>query len=220
MKKSKEDMIRALTNVVEYYDNNQIVEVFNKNDEVAIIVVDMINDFVFTSLMQNPLAIPIIPRIKNVLRNFNKFNKKVIHINEAHEEKAVEFESFPPHGVKGTNGAKIVEELIDIPYDNIFYKNSTNGMHIEDLRKWFDMHSDIKKIVIVGVCADICVLQFALGIKTYCNQFNRKLDVIIPYELVETYEADGHNRDLFYYMSLELAAQVGIKIVKNIEFKK
>lgn len=219
MLKTKVEMNNALENIVDFYDNNKIIKEIGKNEKAAVFVVDMINDFNFTSDMQNPLAIKIIPKLSKMLTNANLSGKKIYHVNEAHTEESIEFLTFARHGEIGTQGAKIVAELEKVPYEEIFYKNSTNGIHNDKIKKWINENPEIDTIIICGVLADMCVLQFASGVKTYCNQINRKMNVVIPKELVETSDFEGHNRDLFYYMALEFMAQGGIEIVNNIKFE-
>lgn len=219
MKKSKEEMHNALQEVVNTYDNNQKVPVINRESNVAIFVVDMINDFTFTSVFQNPLAVELIPKLEKFLKKASDKGKTIFHINEAHSKESVEFLTFPEHGVKGSKGAEIVEQLKKIPYERVFFKNSTNGIHNNNIKKWIDEHPQIDTIIVTGVLADMCVMQFVIGAKTYCNEINRDVKFIVPLELVETSEYEGHNRDLFYYMALEFMSQGGINIVKNIDFE-
>lgn len=219
MFKTREEMHEALQNIVDLYDNNEVIKVFNTKNNVAIFVIDMINDFNFTSAMKNPLAVKIIPKLADMLKKANNSGKKIYHVNEAHTEDSIEFLNFAPHGKKGTEGAEIVEELKKVPYERIFYKNSTNGIHNDDIKKWINENPQIDTVVVAGVLADMCALQFAIGLKTYCNEINKKMNVIIPLELVETSDFEGHNRDLFYYMALEFMAQGGMEIVKNIDFE-
>ena len=220
MLKTRKEMHNELDRIVNCYDNNKIIKVFSKDENVDVFVVDMINDFNFTSAMKNPLAVKIIPKLAYMLNKANKSGKKIYHVNEAHTEDSIEFLTFARHGEKGTKGAEIVEEIKRIPYDRIFYKNSTNGSHNEAIKQWLNEHPELDTIVVAGVLADMCVLQFAIGIKTYCNEINRKMNVVIPLELIETSEYEGHNRDLFYYMALEFMAQGGMEIVKNIDFEE
>ena len=218
MLKSKKEMFVALEKIVQKYDDNENIIVITKDDKATVFNVDMINDFVYTSLMKNPLAEKIIPKIVNFLNKAKKFGCEVNHINEAHTENSLELETFAKHGIKGTQGARIVDPIRAIPYNQIFYKNSTNGFHNEKVKEWLDKHPETNVVVITGVLTDMCVFQFAISLKTYCNQINRNMRVIIPYDLVETSDYEGHNRDLFYYVSLEMMAQAGIEVVKNVDF--
>lgn len=195
------------------------IRVINKNEKAAVFNVDMINDFTRTSLMQNPLAVNIIPSIERMLKQCEKSGNKIYHICEAHTKDSLELNNFPQHGIIGTKGAELVDELSDIKYEEIFYKNSTNGFHNLQLRELATNMKDVDIVVFSGVLTDMCVLQAAISLKTFFNDINRDVDVVIATECVETYNAPDHNRDLFHYMALEFARQAGIKIVKNIEFE-
>ncbi len=190
----------------------------DKEDNVAVFVIDMINDFTYTSLLKNPLAVKKIPAIAKLLKKFQENCKPMYAVNDNHTRGSVELDDFPPHGIATTYGASIVDELKDFKYEKTFTKNSTNGAIIKDVQNWLEEHKEITKIVVCGVLTDICIMQFAMTIKALCNQVDRKLEVIVPEECVESYEAEGHNRDVYHFMSLIFMQQVGCKIVKNVEF--
>ena len=218
MFKDMKETFEALEHIIKKYDKSEEFATITKEDKVVVFDVDMIFDFVYTSLMKNPLAEKIIPKIARFLENARENGSKVAHVVEAHTTDSLELKTFARHGIKGTQGATLVDPIKAVPYDEIFYKNSTNGFHNEKIKDWLNNHPEINVVVITGVLTDMCVFQFAISLKTYCNQINRKMRVIIPYELVETSDYEGHNRDLFYYISLEMMAQAGIEIVKNVDF--
>ena len=74
------------------------------------------------------------------------------------------------------------------------------------------------RIVVCGVCTDICVMQFCLTLKTLCNQADRPMEVMVPVNAVETYDAPGHNAELCGSVALQLMAQAGITLVKEIVY--
>ncbi len=218
MLKGMNETFEALEHIIKKYDKCEEVAKIAKDKKVVVFDVDMIYDFVYTSLMKNPLAEKIIPKIVAFLEKTIKNDGKIVHVIEAHTPDSLELKTFAKHGIMGTQGAMLVDQIKAVPYDEIFYKNSTNGFHNEKIKKWLNAHPEINVAVITGVLTDMCVFQFAITLKTYCNQINRNMRVIIPYELVETSDYEGHNRDLFYYVSLEMMAQAGIEVVKNVDF--
>ena len=80
----------------------------------ALLICDMLNDFVGEGA---PLEVPetrrIIPSIKREIEKVRKAGDQIIYIVEAHDPKDKEFSKFgwPPHGVKGTKGAEIIDEI-------------------------------------------------------------------------------------------------------------
>ena len=198
--------------------NNTILNVQN-DGKTAVVVVDMINDFYTSSAMANPLVNNILFSMKNFLKDFSSSNSEnIIFICESHTKDSIELNTYPVHGVSGTEGAEIISYLSDIPFEKKILKNCTNGFHVDTFKKWLLNNQNITKVIFVGVCIDICVMQIAMSTKTFCNQINRSIEVIIPKNMVETYDSSDHDRNLFYYMSLELLKQSGCSIVNNINF--
>ena len=214
---NKTNMHKALDSIVKAVDNvKELYTIFTKGD-TAVFMIDMLDDF-HTGALGNKYVDYIIEPMKEFLQNAKKNNVVVNAVNDAHTEESIEFETFYKHSIIGTDGANIIADLREIEFDNVFYKNSTNGFHNQDVVNWLNENKQITKIVVIGVLTDMCVFQFALNLKTYCNQINRHMEVIIPTNLVETSEYEGHNRELFSYMSLEFMRQAGINVVKEVNF--
>ena len=77
----------------------------------AIIVVDMLNDFV-TGALTCDRALAIVPHVKKLLDGARENNIPVIFCNDCHlPEIDGEFKIWGPHAVKGTKGAMVIPEL-------------------------------------------------------------------------------------------------------------
>lgn len=164
------------------------------NDVGAYIVIDMINDFIhpngvlcvlpeneigsYSSNEEyiNPLWCPIRDNIKGKIEYGLKNNKKIIFVSDSHDKNDKEFNMFTPHAIKGTWGAKIIDEL------NIFEK-SANIFH----KKTFDVFSNWQfenyiedgipmgmALMFAGVCTDICIL--ASVISAVCRGYKCYID--------------------------------------------
>ena len=59
-------------------------------------------------------------------------------------------------------------------------------------------------------------MQFCLTLKTYCNQQNRKLEVLLPVNAVETYDAPNHSADAMQNAALTIMNQAGIKLTSEV----
>ena len=92
----------------------------------------------------------------------------------------MEFNSYPKHCVKGTSESEIIEELK--PYaERVIEKNSTNGFLSAGWQDFLKASlSDYEDIIVIGCCTDICVLQFALCMRTWLNDQNLSGRVIVP----------------------------------------
>lgn len=174
--------------------------------KTAIFVVDMINGFVKEGLMHDENIMKIVPYIQKVLNQVEK--KDIYFIADTHEETAIEFKAFPTHCVKGSNESAVIDELKDWIVNPIIEKNSTNAFHVVD-KELLDCYDEF---VLVGCCSDICVMQFALSLKTYFNQCNSNKKVTVLKDGIATYHGDGHDRELYHEMALNLMKQSGISI--------
>lgn len=184
-----------------------------------IFVVDMINGFCKEGAMADRSIMDIVPNIKKVLSKYKKIDKNAYFFVDYHEDSAIEFKSFPVHCLKDSVESNVVNELKEYVNENkIIHKNSTNGFH--ELTTYLDafLNNQPEYIIITGCCTDICVLQFALTLKTWLNAHNMDVDLILPLDCVDTYESGDsyHPADQFNQMAITLLQQAGIKIYKAI----
>ena len=88
-------------------------------------------------------------------------------------------------------------------------KNSTNAFHAID-KQLLDGYNEF---ILCGCCSDICVMQFALSLKTYLNQTNHSAKVKVIKEGVATYDAPYHQAKEYHEMALKLMEQSGIELI-------
>ncbi|MGL5068585.1 MAG: cysteine hydrolase family protein [Sarcina sp.] len=187
-------------------------------DNTALIVVDMVKGFYNEGPLANEKVGEIIGDIVRLDKMTTDF-KKIFFI-DSHSEDAREFKSYPPHCVAGSVEEELIDELLQSESLNnkntmLVKKNSINGFHCEELRAVVD-DEKIKNIIVVGVCTDICVKNFVMTAITYLNQFNLDKEIIVPANMVETFDADFHNREYWNLTSLFEMKTNGAKIVKDI----
>ena len=136
----------------------------------ALLVVDIQNDFIDGSL-GTPEAIEIIPKVKEYINEFNKIGDTVIFTQDTHNDDyldTLEGKNLPiPHCIKGTHGWEIHKDIIG--YLN---NDDLKEYHVEKNRFgytdwWFCIEPDIKEIILVGLCTDICVISNALILKAF-----------------------------------------------------
>lgn len=199
-------------------------EKMNKNInkiEELLIVVDMVNGFVVDGPMADSYIQTIIPPIRREMVKFTKDETKdVVVIKEGHNKGAVEFNSYPEHCVIGTKEAELVDGLKDLePYAHIYLKNSTSAIWADgfmDLIKQYVANPKFKRIIITGCCTDICIMNLAIPLKMFFNQFNIDVEVMIPENAVETFNIPGvHERKEWNSMALKMLQQAGIKIYNS-----
>ena len=164
-------------------------------------VVDMVNGFVKEGAMHDEKIMSIVPNIQELCEKM----EDVTFIADTHEPDCIEFKSFPPHCIKNTSEAEIIYELK--PYvKELIQKNSTNTFHAldKDSLKGYD------RFILVGCCSDICVMQFALTLKTYLNHTDNPAVVWVPQDCMDTYDAPYHPASQYHEMAVSLMSQAGI----------
>lgn len=182
-------------------------------NKTGLFIVDMNNGFAKEGALYSPRVENIISPIADFAKVLSNKINKLVAFTDTHEENSVELNSYPVHCLKGDKESQIVDELLSIDNLEIIEKNSTNGFFAMDIADY----AYLDNFIVVGCCTDICVYQFVLALKTYFNQNNLDKNIIVPMNLVETYDVDNiHCGDLLNTVFLNSMIQNGIKVVKDI----
>ncbi len=126
----------------------------------ALLIIDMLNDFVLEGA---PLEVPdtrkVIPMIKGEIENARKEGKPVIYVCDAHAPDDKEFSKFgwPPHAVKGTKGAQIVDELKPQKGDIVIRKTTYSGFYKTRLEQTLKKLG-VDSLRLTGCVTHICVM--------------------------------------------------------------
>ena len=129
----------------------------------ALLVIDMLNDFVLEGA---PLEVPETRRaIPNICREIDaarREDRPVIYICDTHAPDDREFSKFgwPPHAVKGTRGAEVVEDLTPRPEDIIIEKTTYSGFYRTNLEETLQ-GLGIESLRLTGCVTHICVMFIA-----------------------------------------------------------
>lgn len=122
----------------------------------ALVVVDMVNDFV-DGVLGNPAASSIvdpIARLVGAVRGADDW--EVVYANDAHQPDDVELRVFPAHAIAGTPGAAVIDRLRpepgDVVVDKRFYSAFTGTEIDARLRS-----RGVERLVLVGQHTDCCV---------------------------------------------------------------
>ncbi|MDE6005566.1 MAG: cysteine hydrolase [Oscillospiraceae bacterium] len=186
--------------------------------KTAFVIIDMINGFLTEGILSSQNALSVLPAVEKLLKFFKTNQLPCVAFADCHEPDCIEFHSFPVHCLKNSSESEIAPSLQKIGGFQKICKNSTNGFFTPDFQNFLNQHSELEKIIISGVCTDICVMQFALSLKAFCNQNNKNLEIIIPVNTVETYDALNHNAELMQLMALQIMAQAGIKLISEVNY--
>ncbi|MCL4479136.1 MAG: cysteine hydrolase [Deltaproteobacteria bacterium] len=128
-----------------------------KTSDTAVLVIDMLNDFVLDNA---PLFVPgakqIIPNIRAILDDARSNAVPVVYLVDTHKHDDPEFRVWPAHAVKGTPGDEIVSELAPQKNDIIIRKTTYSGFYKTRLLKTLKKLR-VKRLIITGVATEICV---------------------------------------------------------------
>lgn len=126
----------------------------------ALLIIDMLNDFVSEGApLEVPDAKKVVPAIKKEIENAKKEGKPVIYICDTHDPDDKEFSKFgwPPHAVKGTKGARIIDELKPREGDILIEKTTYSGFYNTGLDETLKKLG-IDSVRLAGCVTHICIM--------------------------------------------------------------
>jgi nicotinamidase-related amidase len=121
----------------------------------AVIVVDMINDFV-TGKLGSERARKIIPNIASLLKKARERGIPIIYLRDAHSLDDREMDIWGEHAMRGSEGSEIVAELKPLKNDIVIEKKWYSGFVDTELPSALKKLG-IDTLIITGVSTDICV---------------------------------------------------------------
>lgn len=162
----------------------------------AILVVDMLVGFLEPghNLYCGDEARRIIPNVQKLIESGLGAGSKVFFICDNHEPDDLEFEMFPVHCVKGTREAELIPELSS--YEGVVIPKRRYSAFFEtDLEQRLAELAP-EKVVICGVCTDICVMHTASDAR------NRDYTVEVPIDCVATFDPEAHRYALSHMQKI------------------
>lgn len=189
-----------------------------ESNKTALIVVDMVNGFVKQGALSSPRVLSINNRTADLVKACNDSKIKILAFCDSHGKDSVEFLSYPPHCVCGTAEEELTSEIEKNFSGTVVKKNSTNGFIEPEFQNWLEANQNIENFIICGCCTDLCVLQFALSLKTEFNRRDMKKRVIVIQNLCETYDGGSHGGDISNLFSLYNMKTNGIETPKDVIF--
>ena len=186
-------------------------------NKTALVIIDMINGFLTEGTLASERCAEILPAVEKLLNLAKENQIPCIAFADAHEPDCPEFASFPLHCLKHTSESELALSLKEIGGFQRIEKNSTNGFFAPDFQEFLGQHLDLENVILCGVCTDICVMQFALTLKSFCNQNQKNLHIYVPVNAVETYDAPGHDGDRMQMAALQILTQAGIILISEVK---
>lgn len=226
--------------------------------KAALVVVDEVNGFCkpgcgnLAPPMRDPMIESMISESRELAIQFGYAELGILILQECHEPGVLE-PPYPAHCECGSGEEDLVPEIADLqsrfPHQTIvFKKRCINGV-IGTMRRTSNEHFDqliagneifacidinqVEILVVVGICTDVCVLQFVQTMLSARNAgFMPTLKEVVVYEpgcatydlSLETVQKNGfpehmvHDQAIAHHMGLYLMQMSGAMISSKITF--
>lgn len=170
----------------------------------VLLVVDMLVGFLESghNLYCGDDAREIIPNVRRLIEDEQARGSRVFFICDNHDPDDLEFQMFPVHCVKGTREAEVIPELAGYEGDVILKRRYSAFFETDLDQRLAELNPD--KVIICGVCTDICVMHTTSDVR------NRDYHVEIPTDCVATFDPEAHKYALEHMEKI-----LGAKLVKT-----
>jgi nicotinamidase-related amidase len=199
-------------------------------ERVAIVCVDVIVGFCTEGPLSSPRVNSIVtPIVRLFTRLHERGVKHFVLPQDTHEPDAVEFMSYPPHCIRGTREAEMVDEFKALPFSDQFTvipKNALSAFVDTDLPQWVRAHPEVTHYIVVGDCTDLCTYNLALHLRMDANARQLQRRVVLVEECVDTYDTSletaqrlgirPHPGDFHHVVFLHHMEQNGVEIVRRL----
>ena len=162
--------------------------------ETAVLVVDMQKDFCYEdgALFVGDAVRRIIPNIKALLEDARRKGLPLIFTQDWHSPEDDEFAVWGRHCVEYTRGAELIDELAEVGERAFVVRKTRYTAFFETELEAHLRKKGIKKLIIVGVATNICVLHTAIDASL------RGFEIIIPEDCVAALSDYGQEYSLYH----------------------
>jgi nicotinamidase-related amidase len=177
----------------------------------AIIIVDMLNDFV-TGVLEVKRAKTVIEPLQRLVVAARKNDVPVIYSNDAHYPQDIEItRKWGNHAIKGTKGAQVIPELKpEGGKDYIVEKRTYSGFYetgLDPLLRSLYNGDGVRTVVLGGLHTHMCVRH------TAADAFFRGYQIVVAKDGVEAFTTEDQEQGLKY---LEFVYNAKIMAVNEI----
>jgi len=166
----------------------------------AVLVVDLANDFVFPGGTIADAGGPeyqeraqaLLPRLERLLDAARKAGVTVIYATDAHTPDDVELAKWPPHAMKGTPEAEIVDEVAPRPGDVVLEKRTYSPFMDPDFERELQERG-ITRLYVTGLHTDCCARH------TSGDAFQRGYDLVWVTDALQAFTEEAHQAGLEYF---------------------
>lgn len=184
--------------------------------ERVLIVVDMVNGFVYNGPLHDIECSKIIPRQKEIIDDYLDNGDLVVFIKDTHTKDSTEFSRMPIHCLENTDESELVPELREyVGRDNVITinKNSTSFNEAPEFRELITNLVNLKRVDEIGVCTDICDFNGIMSLANRLNQENRDVSIYVHEDAVATFNET--ERSKYVEAAKLLMKQQGINIIRK-----
>jgi nicotinamidase-related amidase len=164
-------------------------------DNKAVIIIDMLNDFV-TGELKCERTKCIIPNLKKLIEAARKHGIPVIYSNDAHyPDDAEVVHKWGKHAIKGTKRAEVIPQLKPMKKDYIVEKRTYSGFYetgLDSLLRSLYRSEGVKTLILGGLHTNMCVRH------TAADAFFRGYKIIIAKDGVEAFTQEDQEQGLKY----------------------
>ena len=171
----------------------------------ALIIVDMLNDFVDGKLA-NPKAQAIVEPLQRLLAHAREDGWVVVFSNDAHHSDDPELKVWGEHAMAGTPGANVIPQLVPREGEIVSPKRDYGAFDGTGLDEQL-RERGVDEVVIAGQHTHICVRHSSYG------ALRRGYDISIPRDAVCAFEGVDEDEALAY---LEMAYAAKITSVDEL----
>ena len=184
------------TEKLRLYDPGMSVapHVYNSDRRYAILVVDMLYDFVYGKI-KTDRALPIIPKSGELADAARSADIPVFYPNDSHTRRDFEIQRWGEHAMRGTKGAKVISALRprkkDIEIPKTTYSSFHNTRLENNLKKAYD-GKGANTLILAGLHADCCVRH------TCADAFFKGYETIVAEDAVNSFTELQYRTGLQY----------------------
>lgn len=157
----------------------------------AILVVDMLNDFV-TGALKCDRGLAIVPNVARLLRGARGAGVPVIFCNDAHL-KGIDHELklWGDHAIAGTPGAEVIPELEPCDSDYVVPKRRYSGFFHTDLDLLLQ-ELDVDTVIMTGLHTHMCVRH------TSADAYQLGYQVVVASDATDAFTEEDYQSGLRY----------------------
>lgn len=169
--------------------------------------VDPLHGFFYEGLLADPVMQRIIPNMVELNEMLKaKYIDGIITADE-HEPGDEELERLPPHCMKGTKEAEVIEQLKRFNL-YIMKKKTTNSFVNTKLLEYLKWKKP-EVMVVYGVCSNICVMQATITYSAVAEKLGIK-KIILPMDCITTFGVDARIVDEHAFNILRYVPRVEV----------